>query len=76
MAERLLLKNIAEGSGLLLERVPSSVTSRVLKACKKHGINTQLMGSLDSVIHPDKYFAILFIGSSYLIARDFKVSNA
>lgn len=65
--------NITQGSGILLDYAPASIIKAVIAACEKHGVATRFFGSLDANPSPRGSFSILFVGSCYVVARDFRI---
>ncbi|AIZ65330.1 hypothetical protein PK28_16670 (plasmid) [Hymenobacter sp. DG25B] len=73
-AEHLLVRNLTEGSGMLLERAPASVAQVVLAACEKYGAATTVFGSAAPDPTVPAVFCLLCLGSSYVIAKGFEVA--
>jgi hypothetical protein len=74
-AVALVRQNIAHGRGILLDYAPASIIRAVTAACEKHGVATRFFGSQNWSPSPRETFSILFVGSYYVIARDFQVSE-
>jgi hypothetical protein len=70
----LLTQNLADGSGLLLQRAPFAIGEVVRTACQQHGVTTYTLPPIAPVSTglplPRQ---VLFIGGCYVIARDFEV---
>jgi hypothetical protein len=73
-AVALVRQNIAHGRGILLDYAPVSIIRAVIAACEKHGVATRFFGSQNWSPSPRGTFSILFVGSCYVIARDFQVN--
>ncbi|MBC6989876.1 hypothetical protein [Hymenobacter sp. BT491] len=67
-----LEKNLTDGSGLVVERAPASIVRAVVGACDQHGAATYLWGTLEAPA-PANPYSVLFIGSCYVVARNFQV---
>ncbi|MGI4744253.1 MAG: hypothetical protein ACRYG7_54585 [Janthinobacterium lividum] len=73
-ASTLVLKNLADGSGILLESAPAEIVRAVITTCEQHGVTTYFRGSINLELKLGaELFSIPFIGSCYVIARSFLV---
>ncbi|ALD21320.1 hypothetical protein [Hymenobacter sp. DG25A] len=73
-AESLLVQNLAQGSGMILDRAPASVAKLLLAACEKYGAATSVFGSAEPDPTTPVVFSLFFIGSYYVIAKGFRAS--
>lgn len=72
----LLEQNLADGSGLLLQRAPVPIVQAVLEVCRQHGTATYTFAPLrPEPIPAAAPYKVLFIGACYVIAHDFTVQE-
>lgn len=72
----LLEKNLADGSGLLLEGAPVVIAQAVSEVCQQYGAATYSLAPLGPGSSPiTEPFSVLFIGACYVIARGFEVQE-
>ncbi len=74
-AVTIVQQNILQGSGILLDYAPSSIVKAVVAVCEQHGVATRYFGSLEEKSSPRGQFSVLFIGTCYVVARDFQVAE-
>ncbi|AMR25975.1 hypothetical protein A0257_01910 [Hymenobacter psoromatis] len=70
--EKLLRKNILDGSGMLLETAPVIVAKAIIAACAKYGASAYCIGGIDDLPSVTPAFHLLLIGKGYVIAKDFR----
>ncbi|PJJ60439.1 hypothetical protein [Hymenobacter chitinivorans] len=66
-----LLRNLAEGTGLLLD-APVPVAKAVIAACTAHGVATWVADPLELETEATPAFHLLLVGDGYVIAEDFR----
>jgi hypothetical protein len=66
-------QNLTQGGGILLDSAPSSIAQVVIAACDRHGVATKAFGSTEPDSNDPPEYSLLFIGSCYVIAKDFTV---
>jgi hypothetical protein len=71
----LVQQNIAQGSGILLDFAPVSIVRAVVATCEQHGVATKFFGPLEPAALVNE-LSVLFIGSCYVIAKEFYVQPA
>lgn len=73
-ARALVTQNLTDGSGLLLQWAPVAIAQAVEEVCRRHGAATYTFPppppEAPVVAAP---FTVLFLGTCFVIARDFKV---
>ncbi|MBH8557449.1 hypothetical protein [Hymenobacter negativus] len=73
--ENLLRKNLADGSGMLLESAPVTIAKAVIAACAEYGASTYCIGGLNEDTPVASSYHLLLIGDGYVIARDFRFTE-
>ena len=73
--ENQLLKNLLDGSGLLLPGAPAVVAKAVVAACTEHDASTYFRGDIENTPKDTPPYQLLLIGKGYVIAKGFRFTE-